>query len=317
MLTPQPEIAILRRSIEMGLMLPDEEPLHIAVTLYLPPADRLATPAMVLFCLPGGGVTRDYFDLGGEASGLSFARALAMQGFVVATFDPIGVGESSRPKDGFALTSETVMRCHAAATDAVTAQLRDGSLSPDVPPLPHFRKVGVGHSLGAMITILQQVERRDYEALALLCFGTIGMPQVLSDVEREALKAPDGGRSRLAELARIRFGGDAYSRVPRSVGESAASRALGAVQDRVLAVASMQAIMPGNVAPKAAELDVPLFLGVGENDMVGPPHSLPAEYPACPDLTLYVVAGARHHPFVAEGAGALFARIGGWLRGLP
>lgn len=313
MLTPLRQIEVLRRNVKIGRVLTNSEPLHIAVTLFLPPAGRLDARTTVLYCLPGGGVTRDYFDLAGEQ--YSFARALAAQGFVVAAFDPIGVGDSARPEDGFALTSEMVMRCHAAATDKLTALLREGAVSAHLPPLDVF-KVGVGHSLGAQITILQQVERRDFAALILLCFGTIGMPEVLNEEELTALKSPDRGRSRLVELARKRFDGDAYAPIQRPAGRSSASRALAAVQDCVLAVASMQAIMPGNVAPEAAQLDMPLFLGVGEKDIVGPPHTLPAEYPACRDITLHIVPEAGHHPFVAPGATALFDRIGGWLRAI-
>jgi pimeloyl-ACP methyl ester carboxylesterase len=269
-----------------------------------------------LFCLPGGGVNKRYFDLEGAGSDhvSSFAREMAARGFIVAAFDPIGVGESSRPENGFALTTETVMRCQAHAVERLADDMRKGLLSPDIPPLPEFIGIGMGHSMGALLTIVQQAARKDYSALVLLCFATVGLPALLSDADRESLAKPDGGRGDLVEMARRRFGGNAYPRaVPREQAPSAASRALRALQDAILAIPATQSMTPGSVRSEAAQITVPIFLGVCEKDMTGPPHLLPAEYPACNDLTLMVLKVAGHHPFVAAGGEVLYDRLAAWL----
>jgi pimeloyl-ACP methyl ester carboxylesterase len=310
---------VVKRRIEIGTPLEGDEPLAIAAEVHVPEGARSASRPVVLFCLPGGGTNKQYFDLAGGASDhvYSFAREMAARGFFVAVFDPIGVGESSRPKDGFTLTTEAVVRCQASAVERLTEELRNGMLAEVLPPLPELMCIGVGHSMGAMLTIVQQVSCRDYAALVLLCFGTMGLPSRLTDLERDALAKYDGGRGELVELAKRRFGGDPYPKVrSRGQTDSPAARALGAAQDAILAIPAMQSIMPGSVRSEAATIDVPVFLAVCEKDMTGPPHVLPAEYPACNDLTLVVLKVAGHHPFVAAGGEALFDRLATWLDAL-
>ena len=81
----------------MGELLPGEGVLSVAADIFLP-VDVPAAP-VALFCLPGGGMNRAYFNLRG-AGGFSFAAHLAARGFIVVTLDHLGVGDSSRPQDG-------------------------------------------------------------------------------------------------------------------------------------------------------------------------------------------------------------------------
>ena len=62
----------------------------------------------VLFCFPGGGMSRRYFDL--AAPGYSFAEYACERGFTVITVDHPGVGDSDAPDDGWTLTPEVVAR---------------------------------------------------------------------------------------------------------------------------------------------------------------------------------------------------------------
>src|SRR5438067_1940176 len=64
----------------------------------------------VLVCFPGGGMSRRYYDIAAPAKlgNFSMARHLAQQGFVVVTVDHLGVGESSRADDGYALTPAAI-----------------------------------------------------------------------------------------------------------------------------------------------------------------------------------------------------------------
>lgn len=187
---------IVKRRLEIGMPLDSDEPLAIAAEVHIPVGTGSALPPVVLFCLPGGGMNKRYFDLAGGASDhvYSFAREMASRGYFVAVFDPIGVGESSRPKDGFALTTEAVVRCQASAAQHLAEELRGGTLTEVLPPLPELMCIGVGHSMGAMLTVVQQASCRDYTALVLLCFGTMGLPSQLTDLERDALAKYDGGR---------------------------------------------------------------------------------------------------------------------------
>src|ERR1700674_5477985 len=80
----------------------------VAGDLFLPAAPL--DPPVVLTCLPGGGMTRRYFDLdvAGDGATYSMARHLAARGIAVVTLDPPGVGESDQPEDAWLLTPATV-----------------------------------------------------------------------------------------------------------------------------------------------------------------------------------------------------------------
>lgn len=176
--------------------------------------------------------------------------------------------------------------------------------------------IGTGHSAGAMIDAVHQATYRDFDAMALFCFATVGLPEYMDDTHRAAVKEPDGGRSRIVEFARARFGAEPYLPAPVHDKDTPSGRALRQVMNRVLANVGMHAMLPGNVAKELGELDVPIFLSIGDRDMTGPPHQLPRDYVNCPDLTLYVVPTSGHHVFVAAGADRLFRRFAGWVKGL-
>ena len=68
-------------------------------------------------------------------------------------------------------------------------------------------------------------------------------------------------------------------------------------------------MIPGCSAPWAARVRVPVFLGIGERDITGPPHEVPASFPASPDVTLLRPARAGHSHFAFATCAALFERI--------
>ena len=88
--------------------------------------------------------------------------------------------------------------------------------------------------------------------------------------------------------------------------------ALKRATDCVLPVPAVMSMIPGNVAPEAATLDVPVFLGIGERDMVGPPHQVPAAFTASRDISLYLLAETGHSHFLFPARTALFDRLSAW-----
>src|SRR5213079_1121701 len=115
----------LQHRVEVGRLIAGEEPLALAADIFIPP--RIAEPPTVLYCLPGGALTRGYYHLqasvGSDSDGarddFSFAAWMSSQGLIVVTIDPIGIGGSSRPRDGFEVTPDVLVRANVRAVESI------------------------------------------------------------------------------------------------------------------------------------------------------------------------------------------------------
>jgi pimeloyl-ACP methyl ester carboxylesterase len=282
---------------------------ELAAEIFEP--DDVGDEPTVLCCLPGGGMSRGYFDVQAppEFGNFSMARHLVGRGLVVVTLDPPAVGESDVPDDGYALTPDVVADANAAAFDRVLEQW------------PNARPIGVGHSAGALLTVVQQARQRTYGALGLLGFGSGGHERfALSMSELGVGEDPAALRAAIVDLTRERFdrplprGSTATSDfllggmdVPPPVLE-----ALGSVKSCLLAVVGLTSMIPGSVAPEMAAIDVPVFLGLGEHDIAGDPHGIPAFFTGSHDVSLFVLGGAGHNHNVAPEREQLWDRLATW-----
>lgn len=312
--------------LDAGVVLDGEPPLQVAASVYLPA--RVDDPAVALVCLAGGNMNRRYYDLQvADDDSFSFATQMTARGFLVVAIDHLGLGDSSRPADGYALTADVIAQANANATTEILARLRDGRLAGGVKALPSLRSVGVGHSMGAMLTVLQQARAQQHAGVALLGFSTRGLPEfVPDDVRMLAASDVPALRARIAEFARRLFV-EPYPRIRGSGGSNAALygsagadprgvAALKAATDSLLPLPAFLSMVPGNVAPEAAQLDVPVLLMLGEHDMAGPPDEAPRALTSCPGVTLEVLPGAGHSHFLFEARSALFERLACWARSL-
>lgn len=289
--------------------------------------DDSSSPVIVLCCLPGGGMSRKYWDIEPPApyDDYSMARHLADRGLVVVPIDPIGVGDSSRPDDGYTLRVETVAAVNAAVVERVVDDLRAGRIA-GIGPRTVSRIIGVGHSAGAKITCAQQAASRSYDALCLLGFGAAGLPQALNADELQYANDPEGFAREIVRLARARWHDD-----PLPPGTTATSPillagmdvppavldAVAATSSSLLALVGLSSMVPGSIARELATIDVPIFVGVGSHDIGGPPHEIPAAFPSSTDFTLFVLPVAGHNHNVAPNRHALWDRMINWIRHLP
>ncbi len=307
----------MERRVEIGELLPGAGALSVAADIYMPPHPR--SPPTALFCLPGGALTRAYYDL--LADDCSFARSLVARGFIVVTLDPLGTGGSSRPLNGFELTPDVLAKANAAAVDRICSDLRAGAVPGGGPLAQDLRTIGVGHSLGAMLTVMQQARAPRHAALMLFGYGTRGLAPALSPEEAAFAGDPTGARENVVRLARARSS-EPYPAVNSSqgrgffAGKGADRRAVDALQSartELLITAGLFAMIPGSSAPECACLNVPIFLAVGDQDIAGPPHEIPASFPASPDVTLLVLPATGHCHFLFASRQHLFARASAWL----
>jgi pimeloyl-ACP methyl ester carboxylesterase len=248
------------------------------------------------------------------------ARHIAARGYVVVTVDHIGVGDSGRPADGYALTPPAVADANVYAVTALLDRVEAGRLdgAPQVHrPIP----VGVGHSMGALLTVWQQARHRRYAAVCLLGFGAGGLAQALSEDELRYADDAERFHADLPELVQTRWG------EPLPVGTTATSPMLLAgmpVPDDVLAAMAqttstllapvgLTSMMPGSSTIELQSIDVPVFLGVGSNDITGEPRRIPAAFTKASDITLFVLADAGHNHNVAPNRELLWDRIVAWV----
>ena len=258
-------------------------------------------------------MSRGYFDLQAprELGNYSMARHLVDLGFVVVTLDPPAVGESDTPDDGYTLTPDAVADVNARAFDQVLVQW------------PGAFRVGVGHSAGALLTVVQQARHRTYDALGLLGFGSGGHEQfALSREELGVGEDPEALKAEIVGLTQERFGRP-LPRGSTTTSEfllggmdvpAAALDALGSVKSCLLAVVGLMSMIPGSVAVEMAAVDVPVFLGLGARDIAGDPHGIPAFFSGSADVALFVLPGAGHNHNVAPMREMLWDRFATWVR---
>jgi alpha-beta hydrolase superfamily lysophospholipase len=321
---------VLHLKLDTGVELPGEPPLQIGASVWW--SQDAAQASTLLLCLPGGNMNRRYFDLRPPApdeadDSFSFAAQMTARGCIVAALDHLGLGDSSKPQDGWQLTTEVLVQANVAATSELLARLREGRLSPELPALPSLRSIGVGHSMGAMLTILQQHAARQHAGVALLGFSTRGLPEYAPPAVRDAAD-PLAVRPLLPQIAKQMFGqpypvihgggerGNNAELFGSRKAEPRGVQALKAATDCVLPIPAAMSMVPGNVAPEAAALDVPVFLGIGERDMVGPTHQVPAAFTGSHDVSLCILPEAGHSHFLFPSRRRLFDRFSRWLQAL-
>lgn len=299
----------------------DPAPLVIAATVYAPSVSRGGT-ALIYFCVPGGGLTRRYFDLvtadGDER--YSFARAATASGAVVVAIDSVGTGDSGAPKDAFTLDPVTIADCHADALTGVLADLRAGTLDPALPPASaSARVIGLGHSIGALMLSLQQAKHRQFDALALLGFSQIGMPQALPTEARFLLDDP-AARNKVETIARMVHQapwfelptGQGAGEVYGGRADPAARTSLKACTTRLLATASLAVLVPGLYRSECERVQLPLFSAFGDKDICGGRDDILASFPNVAQHQIQSLAETGHTHFIFATAPVLFGALMAW-----
>ncbi len=297
--------------LDVSGAVPGDEALEVAASL-IAPADR--APKALLLCLPGGYLSRHYFDLGLDGDHrYSFAEHMAGHGFASLALDHLGIGDSARPRDGWVLRAETVARANQRALDEALArwQREGGSALPTI---------GVGHSMGSCLSVVQQAEHAPHRALVLFSFTTLGLRPFLQGHEAEVADDPEAIAARIEELARERFGGPYPADAPEAETPAFSAGTAGPDGERALASASagllpipgLLSMIPGGYRPWAEQVRCPTFVAVGDHDL----HSAqkaPASLPHAPEVVAYTLEDCWHCHTVANTREKLFTRIARWI----
>jgi hypothetical protein len=147
-------------------------------------------------------------------------------------------------------------------------------------PLSGIPMVGVGHSLGACLTVVTQARYGCYDAVALLGF-THGQKDVsvtaVDATEREPHNDPD-------MLKETRWPRQSY----------------------------VDALLAGYSASFAEQLDSNVFIGFGDYDVPPIPHADVAFYSRSRDVTLFILPNSAHYHNFATTRTKLWNRIVLW-----
>lgn len=288
--------------------------LHTAVDLHRP-AHHPERP-VVAFMFPGGGYSRGYFDIRHDGDAYSQAEYHTTRGWIVAACDHLGVGDSDQP-DPAALTFEVLAAANDATVRTVLATL-------DVEPA---LVIGMGQSMGGCLTIVAQARHRTFGAIAVLGYSAVHtvLPSPtggirVSSIERGTTDVEDRDRTTAeiggTDVFRWAFHSDDAdaSLVDADLSGGYPVRAAPAPPWGSVGVPGCAPSMltAGVVAEEASAVDVPVFVGCGERDVVPDPRAEAAAYSSSTDISMLVVPGMAHMHNFARTRAVLWHHLHAW-----
>jgi hypothetical protein len=295
---------------------------YAAVTIHYP-SENLCNPPVVVFCFPGGGYGRGYFDLQiPNRNGYSQAEHHVRAGLILVACDHLGVGGSSEV-DRSRSSYENIAAANTIVVSEVSELIRRGSVAPDLPAIHDPLLIGMGQSFGGMMLIIQQGRQHPFDAVAVLGYSAhhTQVPTPLSTAT-----SMEGGVVRLD-----RWTPDDYWRyaffwedVPKPIvdadmegGHPGRKPPLPMwASDRRPGGVHISARLPNVVSHWAAVIECPVFVGCGERDVCSDPWSEPGNYGRAKDITLAVIPWMAHMHNFAGTRHELWARLVTWIKGV-
>jgi pimeloyl-ACP methyl ester carboxylesterase len=323
------------------------EPAHIAMTVILPdPADMPDRP-IVCFAKPGGGYSKGYYtvDLPGPARGAQADWHVA-RGWIFVAVDHLGVGESSLHGDGKRLNPSTLAAAAHDAERQLLERLAAGTLNTGFPRIDNPLKLGIGQSMGGMMTIVQQGRHHCYDGVAILGYSAVHThpqhepgttpfttpwftrdtqldeplaimnPQALAEAK---LLAKDAGRKfvwgfhyddvdrQIAEGDLINFEMAQRHEEERGGFEASPWSSL-----TLPTVVSASSLSPGVVATEAAAIRCPVLFAMGERDVSADPKGEPRAYLSATSVDLFICPRMGHMHNFASTRELFWKRIETW-----
>jgi pimeloyl-ACP methyl ester carboxylesterase len=291
--------------------------------LYRPQAAVRNRP-VGLYCLAGGGLTTGYYDIVAEGyPGYSMAEYMAERGVLVVAVDHPGIGASAPVRDLYEVTPTRVSQLHHEVASQLRDELRLGSLVPGFGVLDDLSWVGLGHSMGGMLVDVVQGRHETFDAIVGLGHGGEGLPEVLTEEERLLTDRPLAEvEADIVHLARRRFetlrrGRSAAPDFFDEAVPEGVRNAFARARDELLYTCGLASIIPGSTDVEKGCIQVPLFLALGDSDLITDLVGCARRYPSVSDITLFRLAGSGHNHNTSPNRHVLWTRILRWLDSLP
>ncbi|MGE3692772.1 MAG: hypothetical protein AB7F98_15465 [Novosphingobium sp.] len=291
-------------------------PTQIAAWLFAPDDLSLLGPRPVsMVLLAGGSYDKRYFhfEVPGR-EGYSCAEYLAGKGNVVLLADHLGVSDSTRVPDQKKATRQIV----AQAMDAAARQFHDrvagGTLHSALPPLPNVLQVGGGHSMGAMLTTIQQALFETYHGIMFLGYTAEGVHMTAGGRKFRAATLIEGAADfpdytvvdRASQHESFH-----WDDVPADV--IAVDDALAVETPSAIGVVSIRTHI---IRDEAARITAPMFFSNGERDVSPDLHAEPGYFPSCDDFTLHLLPKSGHCHNFAGTRNEQWERMHRWAKSL-
>jgi hypothetical protein len=270
----------------------------IASWIFFDPKKVNASTLRVLFCLPGGGYTKAYYHM--DSAGYSFACNMAERGFVVAIVDHLGTGDSTHPQDGRHVTAEAMAHANHQVVEQLRVLLSQGLIAGIKPSKLFF--AGIGHSMGAMLGIIQQSMYQSFDSLAVLGWANGQMTRQVSETPLEI----DGHGYGWVQRTKLFLFLYPYG-VPDAIIEQDYTVATGIPLGAFAYVAE-----PSAMERSAAPIVCPIFIGNGTIDTAADLHAEAGFFPNSSDITLFRQHHAGHLHNFAPTRHVLWDRLAWW-----
>jgi hypothetical protein len=320
------------------------EPAAIAVTLRLPDPEALPDRPVVCFAKPGAGYSRRYFTDAMPGPGTDAGAQAdwhAARGWIFVAQDYLGAGESTHGDD-LRCDFTTVTAASEAAEQELLGRLRAGTLTDGFPAIADPVVLGIGHSMGGCLAIVQQGRHHSYDGLAVLGFSAIHShpPVVPGTAPLVVPWLPRDVRPDAAHVTNQPY----LDHVAATGGGAAPSLAWGFHYDDVdpaLVAEDLEGFpkregralpwwasntlpatvvawtgVPGAVAPEAAAVLAPVLVAVGERDIIADVKGEPRAYLSARSVDLFTCPRMAHmHNFAGtrELLWRRLERFGDWV----
>ena len=258
-----------------------------------------------LFCLPGGGACAEFFDL---TDSHSFARRMSARGYAVITMDHPGTATNPLPVDYPFLMPRKAADLIAACITAWT----DGDV------------IGIGHSMGGMVTTLIQARHKPFKAIGLLGSSAGGLDWGLTEDEKTYIENPDAFARDLETLTLAKFkmpfikGGAGPSGKSITFGGETPelTQRLREISCELFAAGGMMSMTRGSFRQEVNAIDVPIFFAFGDHDIGIPPEDAPKDYINAPSHELTVLENTGHNSLAFGSIETLCEKLDYWASSL-
>lgn len=267
---------------------------------------KTSTDKPLLFCLSGGGLTRDYFDL---APYYSFATRMTERGYSVITMDHPGIASNALPTS------------HPYFTPRDAATYLNQALNQWIGNAP---VIGIGHSMGGMMIMLMQGAHGSFSGLGLFGSSAGGLDWGLSEHEKQYINQEANFKSDLEKLALAKFGGP-YSRA--SGGPSGESITFGGetteltkrlreISCEMNSASAMMSMMRGSFKTEVEAITVPLLFAFGDHDIGIPPKDVPKDFINAKSAEVIILENTGHNHFAFKSIETLCKKLDHWASNL-